>query len=244
MSFTLNRRNFLLSLIALGANYSLSDDATAQAVTKAWVEALAEPWYFSVDTHGTITEPDYPQNETWGEIFSIDITGIKTPEDLVREVDRCMPLREHFSVLASDELDSLIEDVDSDTEPCPARRRHINQVIAALEAHPDEGWYDWIQLEGQAGVERFKDMIAEWADEPANYIQIEYFPADYGAQGKAMVFFESLGHQILKALGVVIVEGEHPGSTYYAAELRKDIESANETAAGLKVPFRFKRVGA
>ena len=243
MSFTLNRRNFLLSLIALGANYSLSDDATARAVTKAWVQALAEPWYFSVDAHGTITEPDYPQRETWGEIFSIYIAGIKTPEDVVREVDRCILLGEHFSVLASAELDSLLEDVDSDIEPSPARRRHINQVIVALEADPDEGWYDWIQLEGQAGVERFKDMIADWADEPANYSQTEYFPANYGAQGMAMVFFESLGQKTLNALGVIIVEGEHPGSSYYAAELRNDIKSANETAAELELPFRFKNEG-
>ena len=37
----------------------------------------------------------------------------------------------------------------------------------------------------------------------------------------------------------VIVEGEHPGSTYYAAELRGDIDVANRAAeaAGLRVRF-------
>jgi hypothetical protein len=40
-------------------------------------------------------------------------------------------------------------------------------------------------------------------------------------------------------LGVDIVEGEHPGSTYYAAELRGDIDVANRAAeaAGLRVRF-------
>jgi hypothetical protein len=47
-----------------------------------------------------------------------------------------------------------------------------------------------------------------------------------------------------QALGVVIVEGEHPGSSYYAAELRNDIDSANETATELELPFRFKQEGA
>jgi hypothetical protein len=55
MSFNISRRSFLQSLIALGANYALSSNATPQEVTKSWKEALAQPWYFSVDEYGTIT---------------------------------------------------------------------------------------------------------------------------------------------------------------------------------------------
>ncbi len=46
--------------------------------------------------------------------------------------------------------------------------------------------------------------------------------------------------ELLDALGVLIVEGEHPGSSYYAAELRNDIEEANGVAQSLGLPFRFK----
>ena len=37
-----------------------------------------------------------------------------------------------------------------------------------------------------------------------------------------------------------MVEGEHPGSTYYAAELRKPVHEANATAEDLGLPFRFR----
>ena len=45
---------------------------------------------------------------------------------------------------------------------------------------------------------------------------------------------------ILDLLGIVVVEGEHPGSTYYAAELRQPIEAANAAAEALGLPFRFR----
>lgn len=47
---------------------------------------------------------------------------------------------------------------------------------------------------------------------------------------------------LTEELGIKIVEGEHPGSTYYAAELRVPVEDANEAAARLELPFRFRQV--
>jgi hypothetical protein len=40
-------------------------------------------------------------------------------------------------------------------------------------------------------------------------------------------------------LGVNIIEGEHPGSTYYAAEFHGDVEEANAIAAAEGIPVRF-----
>jgi hypothetical protein len=54
-------------------------------------------------------------------------------------------------------------------------------------------------------------------------------------------FFRDQEFAMLKALGIVVVEGDWPGSTYYAAELRGSIDDANATAATLEVPFRFRR---
>ena len=43
----------------------------------------------------------------------------------------------------------------------------------------------------------------------------------------------------LETLGVDVIEGEHPGSTYYAAELRGDIDEANRAAKKIGLPVRF-----
>lgn len=113
-------------------------------------------------------------------------------------------------------------------------------MIQALEDDPDQGWIDWIVLEGKSGVARFKEEIDAWLEEPADYGQSEWFPLNHGPQGQAKYFFENLDQDTLDALGVVIIEGEHPGSTYYAAELRKDLEEANAVAQEWGLPFRFR----
>lgn len=240
MTFSLNRRSFLLSLIALGASYTLPADATAAQVDDVWTQAQADPWHFAVNEWRTITDPDYEENETWEDIFGISTRYLHTPADVIAEVRGCEPLASHFQVLAEDEREDLTSQLESD-DPLPAqRRRHFRQVVQALEADPDEGWRAWITLEGAAGVPRFRRLIDDWLSEPADYSQSDWFPTNHGSLGQAKAFFESLPRDTRDALGVVIVEGEHPGSSYFAAELRQDIAQANEVAAGLGLPFRFK----
>lgn len=60
--------------------------------------------------------------------------------------------------------------------------------------------------------------------------------------GAAKVFFDSLDFDTLDALGIKIVEGEYPGSTYYAAELLRDVEEANVAASEMGLPVRFRSV--
>jgi len=73
--------------------------------------------------------------------------------------------------------------------------------------------------------------------------RLSYLPRDHVGQGQALTFFEQLPHETLDALGVVIVEGDHPGSTYYAAKLTSDMDTANEVASMLELPFRFRVEG-
>ena len=57
-----------------------------------------------------------------------------------------------------------------------------------------------------------------------------------------MSFFRDIDGKMLDALGVVIVVGNSPGSTHYAAELRREMARANAVADRERLPFRF-RVG-
>jgi hypothetical protein len=244
MSIRLNRRSFLQSLIALGASYVLPADATPSQVERVWEEAIAHPWHFTVNNWGTIADPDFTENENWGDIFCIATSHLKSPVDVINAVDRFQPLIDHFQSLATRELEALSEELDTDPSPRLLRQRHIREIIQAIEANPDYGWQDWVEMEGKAGVQRFKDEIDEWLDEPVDYSQSEWFPINHGSQGQAKAFFEDMDHETLKALRVVIIEGEHPGSTYYAAELRQSIEDANTVAEELRLPFRFKSENA
>ena len=58
----------------------------------------------------------------------------------------------------------------------------------------------------------------DWLAAPVEWQ--EDMPYNASAQGIAKHFFEHEDLATLDKLGVWIVEGEFPGSTYYAAELR------------------------
>mgnify|MGYP000352546035 FL=1 len=62
----------------------------------------------------------------------------------------------------------------------------------------------------------------------------------WNGQAAARAYFEDLPCAILKALGVRIIDGDVPGSTYRAAELLKGIDEANEIAELLELDFRFE----
>jgi hypothetical protein len=66
----------------------------------------------------------------------------------------------------------------------------------------------------------------------------------FGSQGQSKRFFEDLDDAVLDALDVVIVDGDCPGSSYFAAKIRSDIDDANDTALALELPIRFKPEGS
>jgi len=53
-------------------------------------------------------------------------------------------------------------------------------------------------------------------------------------------FFSNLPYADLRTLGVKVIEGEFPGSSYYEAELRIPIEEANARAEAAGIDVRFK----
>jgi len=46
----------------------------------------------------------------------------------------------------------------------------------------------------------------------------------------------------MDALGVEIIEGEHSGSSYHAAELRQNVDYANQVARESELEFRFRPI--
>lgn len=242
MSFAINRRHFLQSLIALGASYALADNASARQVNQVWEAAKADPWHFAVNEWGTITDPHFVESETWADMFWIDTNYMQTPQDVIDEVNACPLLLSHIQDWAQDTLTELYDELDA--SPGRARRKKVQKIIHAIESDYDCGWEDWVTLEGTPALDHFKREIDNWLNQAVDHRQSEWFPKSYGSQAQAKSFFENLDNRTLDALQVFIVEGEHPGSTYYAAELCQGIEEANAQAEALGLPFRFSRVEA
>ena len=80
----------------------------------------------------------------------------------------------------------------------------------------------------------------EWlseAPDPCQEWEAYYKTGD--AQGAAYDHFLREDLELMDALGIVVVEGDCPGSSYYAAELHTSVEAANRIAAERGWTIRF-----
>ena len=210
------------------------------------VTPLPEPLFFyEVAEHGTISDPGVPAPKLRSDVFqNISLRFISTPDDLVFEVESCQPLASHFSILAADHLSSIEDELDADDNTLSfVERRRLAFLAAALQGDPDTGWRDWVAHEGDLGLAGFKEIIQDWLDEDVNWDEAESCDSCWSGQSAALEFFSSLDAEVLDALGVVIIEGDRPGSSYYAAELRGEIANANQAAHALELVFRFQAEG-
>ena len=243
MNSNLNRRELLLALTGLGATIAFSGSlsrATDLQVEGVWDAMAKDPWYFEVNNYGTIVESGNDEPKINSDVYeSISVAYLMTPQDVIDEVNDYEELRSNFVDLASKELEQVESDLD-DEDLEKSQRKALLKLREALQDE-DEGWCDWVLLAGKKGVPRFRDLIEEWLGEPVNWMGTEFWPDGWSSQGRALSFFRDLDFPTTEALGIQIIEGEHPGSSYYAAELRSDITAANAAAAQLGLPFRFRK---
>lgn len=255
----LNRREFLARMLAAGAAVSLPvklAECSDEQIDNTWGKLLEEPWHFDVDAYGTITTsgvnaPDF-RNQVFDEVFYVDLTDQCTVESLILHIGECEPLLSHFRTLASEELfeiecrleDDLAQEEDDEGSPESSDRlsnREREQFERQAKALRNEstGWVAMIRSGGTNCLQRFKDEIRDWLASPIELADWDWVECESG-QSCALQFFQDISPKLLDALGVVIVEGEHPGSSYYAAELRKPVETANQAAVLLGLPFQFR----
>lgn len=63
-----------------------------------------------------------------------------------------------------------------------------------------------------------------------------------GGQGSALWYFRD-EFEYCDEFRIVIIEGDCPGSSYFAAELRMPVDEANELAKEMGIPIRFAWLG-
>lgn len=195
-------------------------------------------FFFTVDKYGTISEADFKKPKINRDIFdNISIQRLTTPENIIDEIEYYDALVERFRWLARDERKSLLRRIEQQESRDNRELRRMKLVAKKLEDE-DDGWKEWIEIEGNEGAPRFGKLIVDWLAAPIEWQ--EDMPDNADAQGSAKRFFEREESATLEKLGVSIVEGEGPGSTYYAAELNRKVEEANEIAMKLGLSYRFR----
>ena len=222
----MNRREFLKSLVAFGVAVALPIDfATASGsstfnidtASDAEVDAILDSgaYDFVVSEYGTISFADFVEPATREEAYGYSVDQLQDIDDLQNFADSNTL---HYRL-------QRIYELELDDEPEDA----------------DFGWITWLNESPAEARKLIYDEVEKYLDEAPDFSEEwEYLPDSANAQGLAYRFFHSEDWELLDQLGVVIIDGEHPGSSYFAAELTIPVAEGNQRAKDLNVAYRFK----
>ena len=113
------------------------------------------------------------------------------------------------------------------------------EVLREIAEDEAEGWSTWLERLDTPELAELVAEIRAWLQKPIDWCMQDDSPTDRGPQGVALHYFEDLDEDVLEALGIRLVYGDSPGSSYYAAELERDIGTANQVALAAGLNLRF-----
>lgn len=200
---------------------------------------------FEVADGGTLRMANYAEAQTRADFYEeVSDFWSRSPGDLAEAMDECQPLAWAVHRIYSDFRDELVADLQDVQDAGSGNKRRLAALkdrLKALPEEPEDGAAGWLLgLTSKEFEDRVVPQIEEWFGEPPDWnFEDDYLPESGTAQGAALQFFRDMAADDLETLGIDVVEGEHPGSTYYAAELRGDIDEANRAAQAAGIPVRF-----
>ena len=183
-------------------------------------------------------EPSYRDifAESNAEEFGLKYEDFSTPERLLAASKGCPPLLDLLGNAYLDHRETLQKEADSLKGSHELiKRARLNELKAQLKSLPlrsSKGLAGWIAQLNPQQFALLEDEVTQWSrlppenDEPDG---IAY----------ALDYFRDLDSEICDLLGVSIIEGDHPGSSYFAAELDISVEEANQIAIEHEIPIRF-----
>ena len=203
---------------------------------------------FDVNESGTLSISNFSELEIRSEFYeSVADSWTESPSALAEAMDECPPLAWAVHDIYNEireEIEFDLRAITSEFRIQKMRKKSLTSRLKFMPEEPEEGAEAWLlSLTSSEFEDHVLPVIERWFEgSPQWNSEEEYLPRDSTAQGAALEFFHGLNGEELDVLGVVIVEGDHPGSTYYAAELTVDVDAANKAALQSKIPVRFNRI--
>lgn len=219
----MDRRTFLKALASFGASIALPLDlATASdaEIDTAWTEAASTWDLFEVSEFRSLSYANFEEPTT-----RYDAYGFSDASD----VDGSM-FESHYDLY--DPIQALYREHLLEEDPA------LDE--ATLDERVEDEWLEWCQQASGTDRTNIRWIIDDWlsgAPDPCQEWESYYKTGN--AQGAAYDRFLREDPELMHALGIVVIEGDCPGSSYYAAELHTEVEEANRIAAERGWTIRF-----
>jgi len=113
----------------------------------------------------------------------------------------------------------------------------------ALDDWETDMVHDFIDTLSEENRVELKRQLQAWFAEEPDLEERDSHDIVRPTDGRQLAFrlFWDYDPKVLDALEISVVEGDHPGSTYYAAEMQESVDLANRFAEEQGMPWRFRR---
>jgi hypothetical protein len=200
-----------------------------------------------VDSHGTLQLSNFQIRNSRADFYeNVAQFWSQSPADLADAMQECQPLSwAVFSIYEKvrSEIVSAIEELDQTSKDFKKESLSLKVKLDLMPEDPENGACLWLlSLTTLEFEHQVIPIVSKWfEDSPSRVWEDEHLPLNSTAQGCALEFFHSIDGDDLDRIGVTLVEGEHPGSSYHAAVLAINVSTANSQAHIFNIPVRFHR---
>ncbi len=220
----MDHRGFLKRLAGLmfPLRYSAAglDAATEAEIETAWQQLVSAPIRFAVGKSRDLSVADMAEPVCRADCVDIEISDRPTAEEIY---DVAAAYWVAAWVVAQAYLDS---------------EKDINGDPSLVDVEVLRDWLNVCDENVLYAATKLRQWLAGEDLDEDDYDEAE---SRGNTPRSAALNFWSGGILDRREFGVVIVEGDHPGSSYFAAELRVPLDKANATAKAQGVPIRFER---
>jgi hypothetical protein len=199
--------------------------------------------WFEVDEGDTLTPLGHKDPETRRDLMDIKVPADLDNATLLRILASNTPISDWATNQAVQEAENYLEEMRSlERKLTAAERARVQQAHDQIDSH-GENWRDWVEHMPSDELEGWVEAVEYWLKDGPDVEEWEHLPEHTTGQRIAYRYFDNMLLSDLEALGVVTVEGDHPGSSYIAAELKISPEEANQAALEFGLACRFCRPG-
>lgn len=194
---------------------------------------------YEVDEYGTLFEQGAQEPTTNQDLHpDLDPNVLFDAEDLIGLLEESRPACMVVEQLLLEHLQDLEDALEH-----PALDRTTRAILEReLESCQFMRHTDATLFAGGMSIDdvsRVRQRLIEWLSEPIDEVIGDMDAVYASVQYRTLKVFEAMSADRLDELGVRLVHGEYPGSTYYAAELAGDLATANVRAEAMGLSVRF-----
>jgi hypothetical protein len=229
----MNRREFLKSLMALGAAIAVPVDlasASTEEVDVAW-SAAKDAWgLFEVNGYDTLSFANFEEPTTRRDAYGYSSAAEVDVDEIERHWSLNQPIKDLYRMVLLDVAENGCSSEELDYD--------------AIDEQVEEEWSSWVASASDKERDAIDQVIETWLDDAPDWSnEWENIYKSGTAQGAAYNHFLYEDSEVIEELGIVIIEGDCPGSSYFAAELRIPIDEANQIAEANGWQIRFVAEG-